>query len=60
VLKYNYQKKESRKNKMQVIVTKLDMTQETYGYSPEHYADVVEYYSELVQSGKIYTYTARM
>jgi hypothetical protein len=45
---------------MQVTVTNLDMTQVTYGYSPDHYADVVKFYSDLVQSGKIYTYTAKM
>ena len=45
---------------MQVIVTNLDMTETTYGYSPEHFAKVVEFYSDLVQSGKIYTYSAKM
>ena len=45
---------------MEVIVTNLDMTQTRYGFDPEHFARVVEFYSDLVQSGKIYTYTAKM
>jgi hypothetical protein len=45
---------------MQVKVTNNNMETVTYGYSPEHYAGVVEFYSNLVQSGDIYTYTVRM
>jgi hypothetical protein len=45
---------------MQVSVTNNNMETITYGYSPEHYAGVVEYYSNLVQSGEIYTYTVKM
>jgi len=45
---------------MQVKVTNSNMETVTYGYSPEHYAGVVEFYSNLVQSGDIYTYTVRM
>jgi hypothetical protein len=42
---------------MNVTVTNLDMSQITYGYSPDHYADVVKFYSDAVQNGEIYTYT---
>jgi hypothetical protein len=45
---------------MQVTVTDNKMETITYGYSPEHYAGVVEFYSDLVQSGGIYTYTVKM
>ena len=45
---------------MQVTVTDNNMKTITYGYSPEHYAGVVEFYSDLVQSGDIYTYTVKM
>jgi hypothetical protein len=45
---------------MQVSVTDNKMETITYGYSPEHFAGVVEYYSHLVQSGEIYTYTVKM
>jgi hypothetical protein len=45
---------------MQVTVTDKKMNTITYGYSPEHYADLVEFYSDLVQSGEIYTYTVKM
>ena len=49
-----------RKTKMNVSVTDNNMKTITYGYSPEHYASVVEFYSDLVQSGQIYTYTVKM
>jgi hypothetical protein len=45
---------------MQVTVTNNKMETTTYGYSPEHYAGVVEFYSDLVQKGEIYTYTVKM
>jgi hypothetical protein len=45
---------------MNVTVTNNDLSQITYGYSPEHYAGVVEFYSNLVQSGEIYTYYVKM
>lgn len=45
---------------MQVTVTDNNMKTIVYGYSPEHYAGLVEFYSDLVQSGKIYTYTVKM
>jgi hypothetical protein len=45
---------------MQVTVTDNKMKTITYGYSPEHYAGVVEFYSDLVQAGEIYTYTVKM
>ena len=45
---------------MQVTVTDNKMETLTYGYDPEHYGSLVEYYSDLVQAGKIYTYTIRM
>jgi len=45
---------------MQVTVTNLDMTQTVYGFAPDNWAKIVEYYSELVQSGEIYTYSAKM
>lgn len=45
---------------MQVTVTDNKMETITYGYAPEHYGSLVEYYSGLVQSGEIYTYTIRM
>ena len=45
---------------MQVTVTDNQMKTITYGYSPEHYAGVVEFYSDLVQAGEIYTYTVKM
>jgi len=45
---------------MQVTVTDNNMETLTYGYDPEHYGSLVEYYSDLVQAGKIYTYTIRM
>ncbi len=45
---------------MQITVTDNNMNQITYGYSPEHYAGCVEFYSDLVQSGAIYTYTVKM
>jgi hypothetical protein len=45
---------------MQVTVTNNKMETITYGYSPEHYAGVVEFYSDLVQKGDIYTYTVKM
>jgi hypothetical protein len=45
---------------MNVSVTDNNMKTITYGYSPEHYASVVEFYSDLVQSGEIYTYTVKM
>ena len=45
---------------MQVTVTDNNMETITYGYSPEHYASCVEFYSDLVQSGEIYTYTVKL
>jgi hypothetical protein len=45
---------------MQVIVTDNKMKSVTYGYSPDHYAGLVEYYSGLVQAGEIYTYSIKM
>jgi hypothetical protein len=45
---------------MNVTVTDNKMETITYGYSPEHYASVVAFYSDLVQSGEIYTYTVKM
>ena len=45
---------------MNVTVTDNQMNTITYGYSPEHYGSLVEYYSSLVQSGEIYTYTVKM
>ena len=45
---------------MKVTVTNLDMTQVTYGFAPEHWAKVIKFYSDLVQNGEIYTYTAKM
>jgi len=45
---------------MQVTVTDNKMETITYGYAPEHYGSLVEYYSGLVQSGEIYTYTIKM
>ena len=45
---------------MQVTVTDNNMETLTYGYDSEHYGSLVEYYSDLVQAGKIYTYTIRM
>lgn len=45
---------------MNVTVTNNKMETITYGYSPEHYGSLVEYYSNLVQAGEIYTYTIKM
>lgn len=45
---------------MNVTVTDNKMNTVTYGYDPEHYASLVEFYSDLVQSGEIYTYTVKM
>ena len=45
---------------MNVTVTDNKMGTITYGYSPEHFASVVEFYSGLVQDGSIYTYTVKM
>jgi len=45
---------------MNVTVTDNKMNTITYGYAPEHYAGVVEFYSDLVQAGEIYTYTVKM
>ena len=45
---------------MNVTVTDNKMETITYGYAPEHFAGVVEFYSNLVQSGDIYTYTVKM
>jgi hypothetical protein len=45
---------------MNVTVTSNNMKTITYGYDPEHYASLVEFYSNLVQSGEIYTYTIKM
>ena len=45
---------------MQVTVTNNKMETTVYGFSPEHYAGVVQYYSDLVQAGEIYTYTVKM
>ena len=45
---------------MNVTVTDNKMGTITYGYSPEHFASVVEFYSNLVQDGSIYTYTVKM
>ena len=45
---------------MNVTVTDNKMETITYGYSPEHFASVVEFYSGLVQDGSIYTYTVKM
>ena len=45
---------------MNVTVTDNNMNTVTYGYAPEHFAGVVEFYSDLVQSGEIYTYTVKM
>jgi hypothetical protein len=42
---------------MQVTVTDNNMETITYGYAPEHYGSCVKFYSDLVQSGEIYTYT---
>ena len=45
---------------MNVTVTDNNMKTITYGYSPEHFAECVKFYSELVQNGEIYTYTVKM
>jgi type II secretory pathway component PulC len=45
---------------MEVIVTDNKKNTITYGYAPEHYAGVVEFYSNLVQRGEIYTYTVKV
>jgi hypothetical protein len=45
---------------MEIIVTNNDLSQVTYGYDPCHYASCVEFYSDLVQSGEIYTYTVKV
>ena len=45
---------------MNITVTDNKMNTVTYGYAPEHFAGVVEFYSDLVQSGEIYTYTVKM
>jgi hypothetical protein len=45
---------------MQVTVTNNNMETITYGYAPEHFASCVEFYSNLVQAGDIYTYTVKM
>jgi hypothetical protein len=45
---------------MQVSVTDNNMKTVTYGYAPEHYGDVVKFYSDLVQGGEIYTYTVKL
>jgi hypothetical protein len=45
---------------MNVIVTNLDGKQVTYGYSPEHWAGVIKFYSDAVQNGEILTYSAKM
>ena len=45
---------------MNVTVTDNKMKTTTYGFDPQHFASVVEFYSDLVQSGKIYTYTVKM
>jgi hypothetical protein len=45
---------------MQVQVTDNKMNTITYGYAPEHYGDVVKFYSDAVQNGEIYTYVVKM
>ena len=45
---------------MTVTITNLDMTQETFLFAPDNYAKVIKFYSDLVQNGEIYTYTAKM
>jgi predicted solute-binding protein len=58
--RYSITNNKQRTEDMQVQVTDNKMETITYGYSPEHYAGVVEFYSDLVQSGEIYTYTVKM
>jgi hypothetical protein len=45
---------------MQVTVTNNNMETTSYGYDPEHFGSLVEFYSNLVQTGEIYTYTIKM
>ena len=45
---------------MQVTVTNNNMETTNYGYDPEHYGSLIEFYSNLVQAGEIYTYTIKM
>jgi hypothetical protein len=45
---------------MEITVIDNNMESITYGYMPEHYADCVKFYSDLVQTGQIYTYTVRI
>jgi hypothetical protein len=45
---------------MNVTVTDNNMKTITYGHDPEHFGSLVEFYSGLVQSGEIYTYTVKM
>jgi hypothetical protein len=45
---------------MNVAVTDNNMRTVVYGYDPEHYGSLVEYYSGLVQDGAIYTYSIRL
>ena len=45
---------------MQVSVTDNKMETITYGYDPEHFGALVEYYSNLVQAGEIFTYSVKM
>jgi YD repeat-containing protein len=42
---------------MTVSVVNNDGTEITYGYDPEHRVGVEQFYSELVQEGKIKKYT---
>ena len=57
-LEYNQPKRKQKK--MEVIVTDNKKNTITYGYAPEHYAGVVQFYSDLVQRGEIYTYTVKV
>ena len=42
---------------MRVTVLNNNGTVTRYGFDPEHYTGVVEFYSRLTQEGKIQTYT---
>jgi len=42
---------------MQIAVTDNNWATITYGYSPEHFDGVVEFYADLVEKGEIKSYT---
>jgi len=49
-----------RNKTMNVKVVNNEETEITYGFSPEHFDGVSEYYNELLEKGEIQSFTIEM